>query len=120
MEQKLRKKIEKTVWEILEKSDWDKATEKQIRKQASERLELDLDEPEYKNFIREVVNSFIEENKAKQKENEEDGDGNGDGDNADRLICKVRNTKLFSFMFCATKPFYFLGSLNRIELVNKD
>ncbi|KAB5573449.1 hypothetical protein DKX38_000643 [Salix brachista] len=72
MEHKLRMQIKETVREILEESDMETTTEHQIRRLASNKLDLDLDKSEYKAYVRHVVNSFLEEQKAKQEDDEEE------------------------------------------------
>ncbi|KAJ6701882.1 RNA polymerase II TRANSCRIPTIONAL COACTIVATOR [Salix koriyanagi] len=72
MEHKLRMQIKETVREILEESDMETTTEHQIRRLASSKLDLDLDKSEYKAYVRHVVNSFLEEQKAKQEDDEEE------------------------------------------------
>ncbi|KDO76582.1 hypothetical protein CISIN_1g0317922mg, partial [Citrus sinensis] len=52
MKAETKAKIEGTVREILVKSDMTETTEFQIRKQASEKMGLDLSQPEYKAFVR--------------------------------------------------------------------
>ena len=105
-----QKMIEEKVIEILKSSDMDKTTEAKVRKLASEQLDLDLSQPDYKSFVRGVVNSYIEhlEDQENQKEeqeekgeeeevvaeeNEEEGE-QGQGameydDNGDLIICRV-------------------------------
>ncbi|KAJ6714318.1 RNA polymerase II TRANSCRIPTIONAL COACTIVATOR [Salix viminalis] len=72
MEHKLRMQIKETVREILEESDMETTTEHQIRRLASNKLDLDLDKSEYKAYVRHVVNSYLEEQKAKQEDDEEE------------------------------------------------
>ncbi|KAK2664340.1 hypothetical protein Ddye_002914 [Dipteronia dyeriana] len=92
--------IEETVREILGKSDMSETTEYQIRKQASDKLGLDLSQPECKAFVRHVVNSFLEEQEDKSKreeeeeEVEEEGNGNGEYDDEGNLIvCKLSDKR---------------------------
>ncbi|KAL9434611.1 hypothetical protein AB3S75_029290 [Citrus x aurantiifolia] len=74
MKAETKAKIEDTVREILVKSDMTETTEFQIRKQASEKMGLDLSQPEYKAFVRHVVTTFLEEQDQKSKEEQEDED----------------------------------------------
>ncbi|XP_044486807.1 RNA polymerase II transcriptional coactivator KELP [Mangifera indica] len=71
MEAEMKKKIEETVRKILEHSDMSETTEYQIRKQASEKMGLDLSQSQYKAFVRTVVNSFLEEQEEKSKQEQE-------------------------------------------------
>ncbi|TXG50727.1 hypothetical protein EZV62_023251 [Acer yangbiense] len=75
-------------------------TEYQIRKQASDKLGLDLSQSEYKAFVRHIVNSFLEEQEDKSKEQqeeeevEEEGNGNGEYDDEGNLIvCKLSDKR---------------------------
>lgn len=96
MKPETKVKIEEAVREILGKSDMSETTEYQIRKQASDKLGLDLSQSEYKAFVRHIVNSFLEEQEDKSKEQEEEGEveeeGNGNGeydDEGNLIVCKV-------------------------------
>ncbi|KAJ0106244.1 hypothetical protein Patl1_17500 [Pistacia atlantica] len=71
MEAEMKEKIEETVRKILERSDMSETTEYQIRKQASEKMGLDLSQPEYKAFVRNVVNSFLEEQEEKSRKDQD-------------------------------------------------
>ncbi|XP_031280930.1 RNA polymerase II transcriptional coactivator KELP [Pistacia vera] len=71
METEMKEKIEETVRKILERSDMSETTEYQIRKQASEKMGLDLSQPEYKAFVRNVVNSFLEEQEEKSRKDQD-------------------------------------------------
>ncbi|KAF9689223.1 hypothetical protein SADUNF_Sadunf01G0069200 [Salix dunnii] len=57
MEHKLRMQIKETVREILEESDMETTTEHQIRRLASNKLDLDLDKSEYKAYVRHVLSA---------------------------------------------------------------
>ncbi|KAM7260216.1 hypothetical protein ACFE04_015957 [Oxalis oulophora] len=72
MEGKTKERIEKTVRELLEESDMSTTSEYQIRKTASEKLDINLSESPYKAFVRSVVESFLHEQKLKQEEEEEE------------------------------------------------
>ena len=111
MKAETKAKIEGTVREILVKSDMTETTEFQIRKQASEKMGLDLSQPEYKAFVRHVVTTFLEEQDQKSKEEQEEEEENEavKNDNAEYddegnlIICQV------GFFFKKThKKFLFL------------
>lgn len=113
MKAETKAKIEDTVREILVKSDMTETTEFQIRKQASEKMGLDLSQPEYKAFVRHVVTTFLEEqdqkSKEEQEEEEEEENEAVKNDNAEYddegnlIICQV------GFFFKKThKKFLFL------------
>lgn len=94
MEAKVQERIEKTVLRILEESDMEEMTEHKIRKQAATELDLDLSQPPYKAFVKQVVQSFLEQQQDQQEE-EEEGEHRGDGrkeydDGGDLIICRVR------------------------------
>ncbi|WCJ26539.1 RNA polymerase II transcriptional coactivator KELP [Euphorbia peplus] len=92
MEPKLKIQIEKTVREIIEESDMDSATEAQIRKLASQKLDLDLNKPEFKAFVRHVVNTFIEEQKIKEEEAEKGKEAEFD-DDGDLIVCRLSDKR---------------------------
>lgn len=108
MKPETKARIEETVREILEKSDVSEATEFQIRKQASEKLSMDLSQSEYKAFVRHVVNSFLEEQEKKSKQQqeededeEEEEEKNGEGeydDEGNLIVCKVFVCKVCLFV----------------------
>ncbi|GMN31499.1 hypothetical protein TIFTF001_003296 [Ficus carica] len=102
MEAGMEQRIEKTVRKILETSNMDDVTEYKIRKQASEDVGLDLSKPPYKAFVRQVVQSFLEERQQRQEqagdeeEEEEEGeegeerqDGKDYDDEGNLIICKL-------------------------------
>ncbi|XP_039057001.1 RNA polymerase II transcriptional coactivator KELP [Hibiscus syriacus] len=97
MDEETRGKIKKTVTEILEEADMNEMTEYKIRKIASQRLELDLSESKYKAYVRHVVNSFLEELKAKQEvEEAKVGAAAGDqefDDDGDLIICRLSDKR---------------------------
>lgn len=93
MEPKLKIQIEQTVREILDESDMESTTEAQIRKLASKKLDLDLNKPEYKAFVRHVVNTFIEEQRIKEEGGDKSKEPQYD-DDGDLIVCKV-----FWFLF---------------------
>ena len=76
----------------------DQVTESKIRKQASLELDLDLNKPPFKAFVKQVVESFLEEQQRKeeaqqhQQEQQEPAEENQDreyDDNGDLVICRV-------------------------------
>ncbi|KAM0978996.1 hypothetical protein ACFX13_015185 [Malus domestica] len=97
MEAETEQKIEETVRRILEESDMDEMTEFKIRKQASQELELDLSKPPYKAFVKQVVQSFLDEQNQKEQEAaQKDQNPEADGaqereydDNGDLVICRL-------------------------------
>ncbi|KAK1399784.1 RNA polymerase II transcriptional coactivator KELP [Heracleum sosnowskyi] len=66
------KMIEEKVMEILTNSDMDNTTEAKVRKLASEQLGLDLSQPNYKKFVRQVVNSFIIAQDEEENQNQQE------------------------------------------------
>lgn len=64
--------IEEKVIEILKNSDMDKTTEAKVRRLASEQLGLDLSEPDYKLFVRRVINSYINEQDERQSHKQQE------------------------------------------------
>ncbi|KAK6935541.1 DEK, C-terminal [Dillenia turbinata] len=68
MESEIQNRIEKTVTEILQSANMDEMTEYKVRKIAAEKLKLDLSLPKYKLFIRQIVDSFLQNQQAKQSE----------------------------------------------------
>lgn len=114
----MEQRIEKTVRKILETSNMDDVTEYKIRKQASEDLGLDLSKPPYKAFVRQVVESFLEERQQRQgqagdEEEEEEGEERQDGrdydDEGNLIICKV----------CFPLPSAFYFSCRSVWLLRK-
>ncbi|CAK9324476.1 unnamed protein product [Citrullus colocynthis] len=87
MDSEIQRRIEEAVRRILESSDMDEMTESKIRALASKDLDLDLSKSPYKTFVRNVVESFLQERSeeqpqdqpedvsaAKEKEYDDDGD----------------------------------------------
>ncbi|KAI3422959.1 uncharacterized protein J3R85_011473 [Psidium guajava] len=66
MDSDVERRIGAAVREVLGESDMNETTEYKVRKQASERLGMDLSQPKYKAIVRQVVQSFLEEQKAKE------------------------------------------------------
>ncbi|XWS38208.1 hypothetical protein CRYUN_Cryun19dG0110800 [Craigia yunnanensis] len=97
MDSETREKIKKTVREILEEADMNEMTEYKIRQMASQKLELNLSDSKYKAYVRHVVNSFLEEQKARQEEAEAaaaDDDNNNSNqkefdDDGDLIVCRL-------------------------------
>ena len=95
MEAETEQRIETTVRNILEGSNMDDVTEYKVRKQASKELDLDLSKPPYKAFVRQVVQSFLQEQQQKQETEEEDEEeekkqsGRDYDDEGNPIICKV-------------------------------
>ncbi|XP_050228758.1 RNA polymerase II transcriptional coactivator KELP [Mercurialis annua] len=90
MEPKLKIEIEQTVREIIEQSDMETTTEGQIRKIASRKLDLDLNQSEYKAFVRHVVNNFLEEQQSKEEARNKEPEYDDDGD---LIICKLSDKR---------------------------
>lgn len=88
MEPEIEGRIEKTVRRILEESDMDQVTESKIRKQAAQELDLDLSVPHFKAFVKQVVETFLEEKQQEEEEEPHPQDHEYD-DNGDLIICKV-------------------------------
>ena len=111
MDAETREIIKKTVREILEEADMDKMTEYKIRQMASQKLELNLSDSKYKAYVRHVVNSFLEEQKARQEEAEAADDNNNNinqkefDDDGDLIVCRVCFFLWFSFLFSSFAGF---------------
>jgi len=95
-----KQRIEETVRRILQESNMDEVTESKIRKQASEQLGLNLSQPPFKAFVKQVVEAFLQEKLNEQEqqqqpdendEEEEQGVSKGKeyDDEGDLIICKV-------------------------------
>jgi len=101
-----KQRIEETVRRILQESDMDEVTESKIRKQASEQLGLNLSQPHFKAFVKQVVGAFLQEKLQEQEENDEKEDEEEQGvskgkeydDEGDLIICKV------CFVFLSSEP----------------
>lgn len=112
MDAETREKIKKTVRGILEESDMDEMTEYKIRQLASQKLELNLSDSKYKAYVRHVVNSFLEEQKAKQEA--ADADDNNDNqkefdDDGDLIVCRVCFFFFLWVLSLSLLLFFFLG-----------
>lgn len=113
METETQQKIEETVRRILEESDMDQVTESKIRKQASLELDLDLNKPPFKAFVKQVVESFLEEQQRKeeaqqhQQEQQEPAEENQDreyDDNGDLVICRLSHKRKVTVQEFKGKP----------------
>ncbi|KAI9108479.1 hypothetical protein K1719_020670 [Acacia pycnantha] len=94
MDAEIKGRIETTVRKILQGSNMDEVTESKIRKQAAKELDLDLSQPQYKAFVKQVVELFIQEKQEEQEEEEENSqeqtyqDQEYD-DEGNPIICKL-------------------------------
>ncbi|KAF7828120.1 RNA polymerase II transcriptional coactivator KELP [Senna tora] len=98
MEAETKGRIESTVRRILEESDMDQVTESKIRKQAAKELDLDLSQPNYKAFVKQVVESFLqekqdEEEEEQQQPQEETVQDQDYDENGDLIICKLSDKR---------------------------
>ncbi|XP_040987595.1 RNA polymerase II transcriptional coactivator KELP-like [Juglans microcarpa x Juglans regia] len=92
MEPEIQERIENTVRRILKGSDMEEMTEHKIRKQASAELDLDLSEPPYKAFVKQIVQSFLEQQVEEEEEEveEERGERRKEyDDDGDLIICRL-------------------------------
>ncbi|KAF8027967.1 hypothetical protein BT93_E0781 [Corymbia citriodora subsp. variegata] len=123
MDSDVERRIGTAVREVLEESDMNETTEYKVRKLASERLGLDLSQPKYKAIVRQVVQSFLEEQKAKEdrgkgeeeeeeqdEEEEEEETGKKSGGDAeytedgDLIICKLSDKRKVTMQEFRGKP----------------
>ncbi|KAJ3669673.1 hypothetical protein LUZ60_011623 [Juncus effusus] len=81
---RVEKKIEEVVLELLNEADFEIITPRDIRTKASERLGLDLSVPHHKKLVREIIEAYVSsqqtqesEKKKKHKEKEEDNQEEG-------------------------------------------
>lgn len=88
MEPELKSQIEETVLEILKSSDMEATTEYKVRKSASEKLGIDLSEPDRKKLVRNVVQTYLQEQQQGKEVEEEEG-GKEYDDDGDLIICRV-------------------------------
>lgn len=70
MDSEIQRRIEEAVRRILESSDMDEMTESKIRALASKDLDLDLSKSPYKTFVRNVVESFLQERSEEQPQDQ--------------------------------------------------
>ncbi|XP_061350936.1 RNA polymerase II transcriptional coactivator KELP [Gastrolobium bilobum] len=86
-------RIEETVRRILQESDMDEITESKIRKQASNQLGLDLSQPHFKAFVKQVVEAFLQEKQQEEEEEQQQQEGSSKDkeydDGGDLIICKL-------------------------------
>ncbi|KAK3429466.1 hypothetical protein EUGRSUZ_E00884 [Eucalyptus grandis] len=126
MDSDVGRRIGTTVREVLEESDMNNTTEYKVRKLASERLGMDLSQPKYKAIVRQVVESFLEEQKAREEQNamgkeegeeqeeqeeeEEEETGKKSGGDAeytedgDLIICKLSEKRKVTMQEFRGKP----------------
>ncbi|KAL3738344.1 hypothetical protein ACJRO7_019812 [Eucalyptus globulus] len=125
MDSDVGRRIGTTVREVLEESDMSNTTEYKVRKLASERLGMDLSQPKYKAIVRQVVESFLEEQKAREEQNamgkeegeeqeeqeeEEEETGKKSGGDAeytedgDLIICKLSEKRKVTMQEFRGKP----------------
>lgn len=125
MDSDVGRRIGTTVREVLEESDMNNTTEYKVRKLASERLGMDLSQPKYKAIVRQVVESFLEEQKAREERNamgkeegeeqeeqeeEEEETGKKSGGDAeytedgDLIICKLSEKRKVTMQEFRGKP----------------
>ena len=100
MDTETQRKIDETVRRLLAESDMTQVTEYTIRNLASQELDLDLSKPPFKAFVKQVVESFLEEAAAAADEEEEEKrkQGREYDDNGDLVICRVRVIMNVSFV----------------------
>lgn len=103
MDSEIRRRIEEAVRRILESSDMDEMTESKIRALASKDLDLDLSKSPYKTFVRNVVESFLQERSEEQQQDQpEDVSAAKEkeyDDGGDLIVCWV------CFSFSASSSF---------------
>ncbi|XP_004298922.1 PREDICTED: RNA polymerase II transcriptional coactivator KELP [Fragaria vesca subsp. vesca] len=109
METETQRKIDETVRRILEESDMDQVTESKIRKQASQELGLDLNKPPFKAFVKQVVESFLDEQQRKHEEAEEAEEDEGKqerevDENGDIVICRLSHKRKVTVQEFKGKP----------------
>ncbi|KAG4391615.1 hypothetical protein JHK82_013649 [Glycine max] len=99
-------RIEETVRRVLQESDMDEVTESKIRKQASEQLGLDLSQPHFKAFVKQVVKAFLQEEEQRQQQQQQDEDDDDEeeeqggvskgkeyDDEGDLIICRLSDKR---------------------------
>ncbi|XP_050377976.1 RNA polymerase II transcriptional coactivator KELP [Argentina anserina] len=116
METETQRQIDETVRRLLAESDMDQVTESKIRKLASLELALDLDKPPFKAFVKQVVQSFIQEQQDKHEqqqqqqqaaEEEEEEEGKQEreyDDNGDLVICRLSHKRKVTVQEFKGKP----------------
>ncbi|CAK9163084.1 unnamed protein product [Ilex paraguariensis] len=110
MEPEIQNKIEETVLEVLKNSNMDETTEYKVRKLASEKLGIDLSQPDHRRFVRQVVDSYLnaleskeeEQPPEEEEEQEQEEDGKRKGvdqkeyeydDEGDLIICRLTKNR---------------------------
>ncbi|QCD85142.1 RNA polymerase II transcriptional coactivator KELP [Vigna unguiculata] len=99
-----KQRIEETVRRILQESNMDEVTESKIRKQASEELGLNLSQPHFKAFVKQVVGAFLQEIEEQQQQQEENDEEEGEeeqgvsqgkeyDDEGNLIICKLSDKR---------------------------
>lgn len=106
MDSEIQRKIEKAVLEILENADMDEMTEYKVRKMAAEKLGIELSGSDHKRLVRQVVQSFLENQQSKaepevdkqveEEEEEEEEEQTNDNvgakeydEEGDLIICRL-------------------------------
>jgi len=67
-------RIEETVLKILQESNMDDVTESKIRKQASNELDLNLSQPPFKAFVKQIIEAFLLQKQQEQQKDEKEED----------------------------------------------
>ncbi|KAL2342659.1 hypothetical protein Fmac_003944 [Flemingia macrophylla] len=97
MDSETKERIEESVRRILQESDMDEVTEFKIRKQASQQLNLDLSQPHFKAFVKQVVEAFLQEKQQQQDDEEEDEQQQQQGkeydDEGNLIICRISDKR---------------------------
>nr|XP_043607080.1 RNA polymerase II transcriptional coactivator KELP [Erigeron canadensis] len=110
MDSELTNKIKEAVLEVLQNSDMESTTEFQVRQSASEKLGINLSEPERKKLVRNIVQTYLEEQQAKaegkekseQDDEEEEEQSEDDNkkkggkeydDEGDLIICRLSDKR---------------------------
>ncbi|KAJ1413764.1 Transcriptional coactivator p15 [Sesbania bispinosa] len=96
MEAETRRKIEEMVLDILKKSNIEETTELSVRIAASERLGIDLSDPESKQLVRTVVESYLLTAAAEEKPPEESQSREAvkpKKEDSERVICQLSNRR---------------------------
>ncbi|WVY92414.1 hypothetical protein V8G54_031502 [Vigna mungo] len=75
-----KQQIEDIVHRILQESNKDEVTKSKIQKQASEELSLNLSQPQFKDFVKQVVGAFLQEKQQEIKEQQKQQEENDEGE----------------------------------------
>ena len=98
MEPEIRRKIEETVTDILSNADLEEATEFKVRLAASDRLGIDLSDPDRKALVRDAVERFLVSASESEQKLQDQPEPEPEpirtahkeaGDSGGRVICKV-------------------------------